>query len=116
MFDGFNELENELKDILKDVDNIEEILEIGAKEFVDDALKLPKPKSNINSSKHTHLVDSFSYEKSKHKKGQIEVGWGVYYGPLVENGTKFMKKQSHLEPLFNKNKEKYYNKMIKKIY
>ncbi len=59
MFDGFNELENELKGILKNVDNVEEILEIGAKEFVDDALKLPKPKSNINSSKHTHLVDSF---------------------------------------------------------
>ena len=27
MFDGFNELENELKDILKNVDNVEEILE-----------------------------------------------------------------------------------------
>ena len=78
MFDGFNELENELKGILKNVDNVEEILEIGAKEFVDDALKLPKPKSNINSSKHTHLVDSFSYEKSKHKIPLFNRGYRWY--------------------------------------
>lgn len=116
MFDGFNELENELKDILKKVDNIEKILEVGASEFVNDALKLPKPKSKINSPKHTHLVDSFSYKKSSKKKGEIETGWGVYYGPMVENGTVKMKKQPHLEPLFNKNKEKYYKKMIEKIY
>ena len=115
-FDGFKELENELNLLSKKVSDICDILEVGAQELIKDALRLPKPKSKIKSSKHTHLVDSFAYKRSKKNQIEIEAGWGVYYGPFVERGTKFMKKSPHLEPLFNKNKDKYYKKMLEKIY
>lgn len=115
MFDGFSELAKELSLISSNVSNIESILEIGASEFVKDLSKLPKPKSKINNAKHTHLIDSFSYSKSKKRRGEIEVGWGVYYGPLVEQGTKLMNKQPHLEPLFTSKAEKYYKLMLEKI-
>ena len=89
-----------------------DILEIGAKEFVSDLLKLPKPYSKIMSADHTHLVDSFLYQI---KNNEIEVGWGVYYGRMVEDGTQKMRSQPHLKPTFDRNKDKYYSKMIKQI-
>lgn len=112
---GISELMSELEDVLKNVENTEDVLEIGAKEFVRDLLKLPKPKSKIRSSKHTHLVDTFTYEKSKRRKGEIEVGWGKYYGRMVEEGTSRMGRQPHFKPTFERNKEKYYKKMIKEL-
>ena len=36
-------------------------LEAGAKEFVDDLLKLPKPISKIRKAGYTHLINCFSY-------------------------------------------------------
>ena len=110
--DGFKELQEELSSYLKKVENPDPILEKGAKEYVKDLLKLPKPKSKFNSSGYTHLVETFSYQKSKYKKHEIEVGWGKYYGRMVEKGTKLMRKQPHLEPTFYSNQEKYYQIMI----
>lgn len=115
MFESELELQRELERIIKNVDSSEEILEIGAKEFVKDLLKLPKPKSKIRTSKYTHLVDSFSYQNSKRHKGEIEVCWGKYYGPLVEKGTIKSKAQPHLKKTFDANSTKYYSLMIKKI-
>lgn len=42
----------------------------------------------------------------------IDVGWGKYYGPMLEHGTKKMSAKAHLKPLFEQNKERYYKKMI----
>lgn len=114
MFDEVLELQKELENIIKNVGNSTEILEVGAKEFVKDLLKLPKPKSKIKSSKYTHLVDSFSYKKSTKHIGELEIGWGKYYGPMVEHGTIINSPQPHLKPTFNKNQKKYYDLMIKK--
>ena len=112
-FKGFEELSNELSDILLKLENPLDILEIGAEEFVKDLLKLTKPYSKIRKSGYTHLVDSFTYEK---KDNEIEVGWGKYYGRMVDEGTKMTRRQPHMQPTFEKNKEKYYKKMLEKIF
>lgn len=111
-FDGFQDLSKMLEDCINKVENVVDILEVGAKEFVNDALKLPKPMSNIRKAGYTHLVNSFSYRK---KNNEIEAGWGKYYGPMVENGTVKMNARPHLYPLWEKNKEKYYKTMITKL-
>lgn len=113
------DLQNELEHLIKTIEHPQKILEVGANEFVKDLLKLTKPKSKIKVSGYTHLVDTFSYNKSKYFKEEIDVCWGKYYGPFVENGTTHgkvkTKSQAHLKPTFNRNKEKYYDKMIKAI-
>lgn len=99
--------------MIKKVENPFEILEIGAKGFTNDLLKLPKPYSKIIATGYTHLVDSFAYKKTKN---DVEVGWGKYYGPMVEDGTKKMNEQPHLQPTFERNKNKYYQKMLQSFY
>lgn len=110
-FEGFSALTNIIENYIKKAEKPMEILLVGAKEFVRDLLKLPKPISKIRKSGYKHLVDSFAYRE---KKNEIEVGWGKYYGPMVENGTKRMNEQPHVNPLWDKNKEKYYKLMLTK--
>lgn len=111
-FDGFEDLSKMLEEYIDKVENIVDVLEVGVKEFVNDLLKLPKPISKIRKSGYTHLVKTFSYRK---KDKEIEVGWGKYYGPMLESGTKNMNAQPHVYPLWDKNKEKYYKTMITKL-
>lgn len=112
LYDGFSLLEDELKELISKVENTTDVLEYGAKDFVRDLLKLPKPISKIRKSGYTHLINTFSYRKNKK---EIEVCWGKYYGPMVENGTVRMRASPHLNPLWNRNKNIYYEKIIKKI-
>lgn len=113
-FEGINDLINDLSKYIPLAQNPQEILEVGAKEFVKDLLKLTKPISKIKKSGYTHLIDSFCYEKVKNN--EIEVGWGKYYGRMVEDGTIKMNAKTHLKPTFNRNRDKYYTKMLKKFY
>ena len=113
-FEGINDLIGDLSKLIDKSKNSQDILEIGASEFVKDLLKLPKPISKIRKSGYTHLIDTFCYEKIKN--GEIEVGWGKYYGRMVEDGTSKTKAQPHLKPTFNANRDKYYTKMIQKFY
>ena len=108
-FEGFQELAQIIEKYSKSADNFMKGLEAGAKQFINDALKLPKPISKIRKAGYTHLVNSFAYRK---KEKEIEAGWGKYYGPMVENGTKNMNAKPHLYPLWDKNKEKYYKTML----
>lgn len=110
-FEGFKELVETVNGYIESVDNSMEILEVGANEFTMDLLRLAKPMSKIRKSGYTHLIKSFSYKK---KKDEIEVGWGKYYGPMLEHGTQNMNSQPHINPLWNKNKEKYYKLMLTK--
>lgn len=112
-YDGFNELMEELQGYITNVENSEDIIEIGAKEFVKDLKKLTKPISQIQKSGYTHLIKTFSYRQ---KGKEFEVGWGKYYGPMVENGTKKMGSRTHLRPCFERNKEKYYSLMFEKAF
>ena len=76
-----------------------------AQDFVKDLLKLPSPKSKISKSGYTHLISTFSYRK---KATEIEIGWGKYYGPMVEKGTiKMISSHPHLVPLWNRNSKRY---------
>lgn len=110
---GFEELEKLLSDFSKRIDNPLEIIEVGASEFVNDIKKLPRPRSSLSGAGYTHLLDTATYEKTE---SEIEVGWGKYYGPMVEKGTKRMSGTPHLEPTFEMNKEKYYKKIKEKLY
>ena len=96
-----------------DSSNIGRAMEKGAQALIRDVRALPKPRSKITKSGYTHLLDSVAFRKNK---GEIEVGWGKYYGPMVENGTTKMDDQPHFRPTFNKNKEKYYKLMIDEIW
>ena len=111
-FEGFQDLSDILENYIKKAEKPVDILLVGAKEFVNDLLKLPKPISRIRKAGYTHLIDTFAY---KEKKTEVEAGWGKYYGPMVENGTSKMNAYPHVLPLWEKNKEKYYNLMINKF-
>lgn len=106
-FLGFLDFGEELSEYIKVAENALEELKVTADEFVDDLLKLPKPKSDISKSGYTHLIDTFS---SRNTGRDVEVGWGKYYGLMVENGAKQMKKSHpHLKPLWEKNQNVYIN-------
>ena len=109
---GFELLSETIQQYASGAENVIDALESGAKEFIGDALKLPKPMSIIRKAGYTHIVRSFAY---KRKKQEVEAGWGKYYGPMLENGTVNMNPQPHLYPLWEKNKEKYYKKMLTKL-
>lgn len=111
-FEGFQELSKMLEECIDKAENVTEVLEIGAKEFVSDLLKLPKPISKIRKAGYTHLINSFAYRK---KKKEIEAGWGKYCGPMLENGTVKMDAKPHVYPLWERKREKYYKKMITKL-
>lgn len=111
-FDGFQEL---LKEFEKktDVKNVLKVLESGAKEFIEDVRALPRPRSRMMAPGYTHLLDGVTYQTSKE---EVLTGWRKYYGPMVENGTIKMDAQEHMRPTFEKNKERYYGNMQKKIF
>lgn len=105
---GFDELAKMLEDFMKEVENPEEILAKGADALAEDVRKLPKPRSSVNKAGYTHLLDTVTWQK---EKKEVKVGWGKYYGRMVENGTHLMRAQPHLLPTFERNKEKYYKLM-----
>lgn len=110
---GFDELEKLLSDYMEKLENPLEILEAGVVEFVNDVRKLPRPRSKMNGAGYTHLLDTISYKETGK---EVEVGWGKYYGLMLERGTKKMPKGvPHFTPTFENNKEKYYKKMIEKF-
>lgn len=111
-FDGFQELLKELEK-KTDVKNVLKVLESGAKEFIEDVRALPRPRSRMMAPGYTHLLDEVTYQASKE---EVLTGWRKYYGPMVENGTIKMDAQEHMRPTFEKNKERYYGNMQKKIF
>lgn len=111
-YSGFEDLSKILENYSDKVNNFIDVLEVGVKEFVNDLIKLPKPMSRIRKAGYTHLIRTFAYRR---KNQEIEVGWGKYYGPMVEHGTKYMVGKPHVYPLWNKNKEKYYKMMLNKL-
>ena len=111
-YSGFEAMSEILEKYIDGAENAVDVLETGAKEFVGDLLKLPKPISKIRKSGYTHLIKCFAYKK---KNKEVEAGWGKYYGPMLEHGTVEMNAQEHLYPVWDRNKEKYYKKMLTKL-
>jgi hypothetical protein len=102
-FDAFDEI---IQEALKNVDKAIEVIEDVVIDFVEDVRRLPKPRSEINKVNYTHLLDTITYEK---KESSIETGWGKYYGPIVENLS------PHLISTYERNRNKYINKMKKNL-
>ena len=117
---GFEEFEKELQKYSAAAENVDQAIEAGASAFTDDLLRLPSPRSGTNKGTYTHLLDCFSYRKNK---DSYEVGWGKYYGPILEhgwNGAGPKKDESHsaiphFYPTWEKNEDKYYKIMINKL-
>ena len=86
----------------------------GAETFLKDLNKLSKPMSQIRKSGYTHLIDSFAIDLKSHSQ-EIVVGWGKYYGKMVERGTEKMYARAHMYPLWERNEEKYYKIMLGKF-
>ena len=129
MFDnGFMKLNEELSDLMKwaDEDRIKDAQNAGASFLVNKVRKLSKPRRTGNL---LNRVTS-EYDSSKKSTG---VGWGDYYGRIVENGHKAGKRKSrskkkkikdtrnyvpaqpHLFTTYKNNKEKIYEIMINKL-
>lgn len=111
-YEGFEILSETVSQYMKAAENSQEAILAGAKALVNDAKKLPKPISQIKRSGYTHLVHSFAYEQ---RNKEVVVGWGKYYGRMVENGTKKMSARRHLRPLYDSNVQKYYKIMLTTI-
>lgn len=126
--DGFMELDKELSELVKlaDESRIKDAQEAGASFLVDKVRKLSKPR------RKGKLLDSVDYEYDSANKS-TDVGWGVYYGRIVENGHRAGKRvsrskkkkvkdtrsyipaQPHLFSAYKNNKEKIYEIMIKEL-
>ena len=106
---GFENLSKIVSQYIEASENKKEALITGAQELLKDLRKLTKPMSEIRKPGYTHLIDSFAYEV---RDKEVVVGWGKYYGRMVEYGTSKMAAREHFRPVFEKNKEKYYKKML----
>ena len=63
---GFEDFEELLKQYSENVssDKALDAVEEGAKEFVNDLLRLPKPRSQITKAGYTHIVNTFALERT----------------------------------------------------
>lgn len=111
-YSGFASLSEQLEYYMQGAENSTEILMDGAEAFLKDLSKLSKPMSAIRRSGYTHLINSFAVEK---KDKEVVVGWGKYYGRMVELGTEKMNARAHMYPLWEHNKEKYYKLMLTRL-
>lgn len=116
-FEGFEELQQLLIEEARKVDkeNLKQALLAGATELASDANKLPKPISRINSPGYTHLLSSISARMMQGGATGAEVGWGKFYGRMVEKGTSKMDPRAHLIPLYERNAKNYYQTIVDKI-
>ena len=114
---SFKDLEETFKEYMDKADRPLEILQAGADAFVKDLKALPSPRSRINKAGYTHMIDTFA---SRQEGEDVLVGWGKYYGPIIERGYKTKRRmvpaRPHFKPTFEKNKNRYYDMMIQKIH
>lgn len=108
-YSGFEKLQEIVSAYMEAAENSHDALIATAEALVKDLQKLTRPYSNIRANGYTHLIKTFSYED---RTKDVVVGWGKYYGRMVENGTSKMAARRHLEPLFRANQEKYYKIML----
>ena len=112
---GLKEFQEMVNDFLRKAsdENVTRVLKKGADAFTTDLLKLPKPRSRIHAAGYTHMINSFA---NRINGKEVEVGWGKYYGPMVEHGTRKMRAQPHLKPTFKSNSQKYYKIMTDELW
>lgn len=110
--DGFGELQDQLQDLISNAskEQINQALKDAADQIVEDAHKLPYPISRITKAGYTHLVNSITSSESSRSSGVPErvIGWGKFYGRMVEHGTQKYSSRAHLIPMYERNKDQYY--------
>lgn len=113
--DGFNQFSKLMEDFQKKVsdERITEVLKAGADELANEIEKRPKPRSKIAKQGYTHLLDSIAVRVNGK---EVEVGWGKYYGPMVERGTKLMDSKEHVKPAWEENEDKCYKTMTNMLF
>lgn len=74
---GFGEFEKMMKEYAEKVSEEKALdaIEAGAQEFVNDLLRLPRPRSRITKAGYTHIIGTFALERTE---SNIKVGWGKY--------------------------------------
>lgn len=117
---GFDAFDDEIKRYMKaaEPENVTAILKAGADQLVEDVRRLPQPRSGVIKAGYTHLLDSVT--GAERKDNTYAVGWGKYYGPMVEKGHATVgggrvAARSHLTPTYKANREKYAKAMQNKI-
>ena len=115
--DGYQYMDEITQNALKAMDpaSLVEILKAGADELVKDVRALPKPRSNRTG--YTHMLDSVTGQAEAPK---YLVGWGRYYGPIVEAGHKSrsgkkVPARAHLRKTYKDHMEKYQKAMQDKF-
>ena len=105
VLEGFGDLTRMLSEWTKKASEESAAAVVGAaaEAFVRDVRALPAPRSALGGA-HTHLLDTVTAQRDG--KDYL-VGWGKYYGPMVERGTRSMQAQPHLLPTWRKNERKY---------
>ena len=110
-----------MKDFLDDLKNYESamsganltaVLMAGGEALAEDVRRLPKPRRK-KTGRLGHMLDS---ARAVPKGRVVQVGWENYYGKFVELGTKKMKSQPHMSPMWRNNKEKYCRLMQAKLF
>ena len=116
-FEGLEDIQQLLQEMAQkvDADNLKQALLAGASECASDANRLPKPISRINSPGYTHLLSSISARMMEGNAVGAEVGWGKFYGRMVEKGTRKMAARAHLIPMFERNANTYYQTIVDKL-
>lgn len=115
--DGYQYMDEITQNALKAMDSasLVEILKAGADELVKDVRALPQPRSNRTG--YTHMLDSVTGQEESPK---YLVGWGRYYGPIVEAGHKsrsgkMVPARAHLRKTYKDHMEKYQKAMQDKF-
>ena len=112
-YEGMELFIEDLQEYAKAADDahVAEVLMVGGEALAADVRRLPKPRRTGGG--YTHMLDSVTAVENG---ATVLVGWGKYYGPFVEHGTKKMKEQPHLVPTWDANKERYYKLMAEKLF
>ena len=112
---GYEYLDEACQQALRALDHasVVRILKAGADLLVSDVRALPSPRSQIARAGYTHLLDSVT---GKEADDGYTVGWGKYYGPIVEAGHispkgRRVAARAHLRPTYKQNMAKYQKAM-----
>ena len=110
---GFGEFAELLKEFDVNEGEVLNVMEKGARSYIQDVRKLTRPRSRMNAPGYTHLLDTVTYRRNKQ---EIEIGWGKYYGPMLEHGAMRMTAVPHIGTTFERNKGKYYKTMVQELF
>lgn len=111
--DGLQDFLDDLEKYAKAADDarVAEVLMAGGESLAEDVRKLPRPRRRLSGI--THMLDTV---KAVKEGAAVQVGWGAYYGAFVERGTRKMRAQRHMGPVWDANKERYYKQMQQKLF